>query len=93
MIPFRSSSEVEELNRILEVILSKSCRQYSPFIPIYEHLPMFLIISVQVERQLVLRTQENYRILKERSVQLKGENKELRRRVERVRKGLETLIM
>ncbi|KAF8363447.1 hypothetical protein PRIPAC_90370, partial [Pristionchus pacificus] len=62
MIPFRSSSEVEELNRILEV-----------------------------ERQLVLRTQENYRILKERSVQLKGENKELRRRVERLTKECEEL--
>lgn len=54
---------------------------------------MILIISVQIERQLVLRTQENYRILKERSVQLKGENKELRRRVERVGQAIGVLIM
>ncbi|GMS84831.1 hypothetical protein PENTCL1PPCAC_7006, partial [Pristionchus entomophagus] len=58
----RSSSGVDELNRILEV-----------------------------ERQLVLRTQENYRILKERSVELNGENKELRRRVERLTNECEDL--
>ncbi|GMR37162.1 hypothetical protein PMAYCL1PPCAC_07357, partial [Pristionchus mayeri] len=58
----RTPSEVEELNRILEV-----------------------------ERQLVLRTQENYRMLKERSVQLNGENKELRKRVERLSRECDDL--
>ncbi|GMT15790.1 hypothetical protein PFISCL1PPCAC_7087, partial [Pristionchus fissidentatus] len=58
----RAQSEVDELNRILEV-----------------------------ERQLVLRTQENYKLLKEKSVMLSADNKELRKRVERLTIELDDL--
>lgn len=69
-------SEIEELNRILTV----SCFHFS----------VSTLAHFQVERELVLKTQENYRTLKEKYLELSRENDLLKKEQEKLLEGAES---